>query len=394
MTGRGAGPEGRRAWRFGLYAGAWAFVGVLFVVPLIAQALAERRGVPWSRVTSDLLCWGIWGLLLPPIWWLSRRFPWRRDRLLHWIPIHLAGGLAISAVFVVLLEVKDGIVAALFDAGAPFSPLGPSGGTVSSPLGLPGGTVFNPLADLPGYLYGGFEFFLLPYFAIVASVHAFGAFQRRRRRELNVSRLETRLVQAHLEVLKMQLRPHFLFNTLNAISALMHRDVDAADRMITLLSDLLRMSLVDDERHLVALEDELEFLNRYLAIEKIRFRDRLEVELDVGSGCLAAQVPRLILQPLVENSIRHGIAMRSAAGKVAIRARRRGDRLALEVWDDGPGIPDGVLLREGVGLTNTRARLEQIYGGDHRFELANAEVGGLEVRLEIPFEEQARSGIG
>lgn len=365
------GPEGRPAWRVSLYAGAWAFVGVLFVVPRIAQALADAQGIPWSRVTSDLLSWGIWGLLLPPIWWLSQRFPWRRDKLLHWFPIHLAAGLAISAVFVVLLEVKDGIVAALFDGGA-----------------------FKPLADLPGYLYGGFELFLLPYFAIVASIHAFGTLKRRRRRELNVSRLETRLVQANLEVLKMQIRPHFLFNTLNAISALMHRDVDAADRMIVLLSDLLRMSLVDDQRHLVTLEDELEFLNRYLAIEKIRFRDRLEVEIDVGPGCLAAQVPRLILQPLVENSIRHGIAMRSAAGTVAIRGQRRGDRLALVVWDDGPGIPDGAVRREGVGLTNTRARLQQIYGGDHRFELVNAEAGGLEVRLEIPFEEQPRPGMG
>ena len=119
----------------------------------------------------------------------------------------------------------------------------------------------------------------------------------------------------------MQLQPHFLFNTLNAISALMHRDVDAADRMISLLSDLLRFSLERDDRHQVSLAAELEFLNRYLAIEKIRFRDRLAVEIDVEPPCLAAQVPRLILQPLVENSIKHGIAMRSAAGRIAIRAR-------------------------------------------------------------------------
>lgn len=372
MREAGQSAGGRPRWRFSLYGGAWAFVGVLFVVPLIAQALADRREIPWDRVTSELLSWAIWGLLLPPIWWLSRRFPWRRDRLLGWIPIHLAGGITISAVFVVLLEVKDEIVAALYGSGAT------SGAT----------------RHLQGYLYGGFELFLLPYFAIVASIHAYDLFQRRRRRELNVSRLETRLVQAHLEVLKMQLRPHFLFNTLNAVSALMHRDVDAADRMIALLSDLLRMSLDQDERHQVPLDNELEFLSRYLAIERIRFRDRLEVEIDVAAGCLAAQVPRLILQPLVENSIRHGIAMRSAAGKVAIRARRQGDRLALMVWDDGPGIPEGTVLREGVGLTNTRARLEQFYGGDHRFELVNADAGGLEVHLEIPFEERSRPGMG
>lgn len=360
-------------WCWVVYGGAWAFVGVLFVVPMIAQSLADSREIPWSRIVSDLLSWTIWGLLLPSIWWLSRRFPFERSRLASRIPIHLAGGLLISSIFVVLLEIKDEIVDALFSAETPLA----------------------PLRDIEGYLYGGLEFFLLPYFAIVALVHALGRFQQHRRRELKASRLETRLVQAHLEVLKMQLRPHFLFNTLNAISSLMHRDVDAADRMITLLSDLLRMSLDQDERHQVTLQNELDFLNRYLAIEQIRFRDRLAVEIEVEPECLAVQVPRLILQPLVENSIRHGIAMRSAAGRVAIRGRREGERLLLTVWDDGPGLPgEGVVLREGLGLSNTRARLQQIYGSDHRFDLRNAAGGGLEVLLDIPFEERSRLAVG
>ncbi len=209
--------------------------------------------------------------------------------------------------------------------------------------------------------------------------------------ELAASRLESQLAQANLRMLKMQLHPHFLFNTLNAISSLMHSDVEAADRMIVRLSDLLRMALEKDDRHQVPLESELDFLHRYLAIEQIRFRDRLKVDIDVEPVCLPAQVPRLILQPLVENAIRHGIAMRSAAGRLAIRARRRGARLELSVADDGPGLPPNRPLRPGVGLANTQARLAQLYGGDGSLELVDGEGGGFEVVVEIPFEKQPRA---
>ena len=252
---------------------------------------------------------------------------------------------------------------------------------------------FEILQLLPGYLLGGIELFLLPYFAIVAVIHALSYYNKYRARQLKTTRLEAQLALAHLEVLKMQLQPHFLFNTLNAISALMHRDVEAADRMISLLSDLLRFSLEKDNRHQVSLQAELEFLNRYLAIEKIRFRDRLMIDEDVEAPCMMAQVPRLILQPLVENSIKHGIAMRSAAGRISIRARRQGGRLDLQVTDDGPGLPD-TSIREGVGIANTRARLEQIYGDDHHFELRNGHTGGVQVHLEIPFEEYPRITAG
>ncbi|MCG8458675.1 MAG: histidine kinase, partial [Holophagales bacterium] len=236
----------------------------------------------------------------------------------------------------------------------------------------------------------GLEYNLVVYFGIMATIQAFLYHTRFRRRELKASRLEAQLAMARLEVLKMQLHPHFPFNTLNAISALMHRDVHAADRMITLLSDLLRLSLDKDDRHQVPLGNELEFLERYLAIEKIRFRDRLVVRMDIDPSCLEAQVPRLILQPLVENSIRHGIAVHSAASLVAVRARRKGNRLDLSVSDDGPGMSSGKPSREGVGLANTRARLEQLYGDDHRFALERAETGGLRVHMEIPFEEAPR----
>ena len=363
----GSTPAGGRGWRFGLYAGGWTLVGLFFVSPIIARALAEQAPVPWVEVLSTFLDWYIWGLLFPLIWWVSETFPLGRRKLLSRIPIHLACGVIVSLIFVLLMLVKSSLLAGL---GA---------GQVS----------FANIRRLSAYLLGGIELFLLPYFAIVAFLHAVSYYNKYRERQLKTTRLEAQLALAHLDMLKMQLQPHFLFNTLNAISALMHRDVDAADRMISLLSDLLRFSLEKDDRHQVSLQSELEFLNRYLAIEKIRFRDRLTVDLDVDSECMPAQVPRLILQPLVENSIKHGIAMRSAAGHIGIRGRHAGDRLRIEISDDGPGLT-GQKIREGIGLANTRARLDQIYGGDHRFELRNGDAGGVVAHLEIPFEETAR----
>ena len=357
----------RGRWRFGIYVGGWTLIGLFFVSPIIAQALASQAEIPWAKVLSTFLDWYIWGLLFPLIWWVSDRFPLGRTKLLSRIPIHLACGLVVSLIFVVLMTIKNSFLTGLG----------------------PGEVSFANLHGLSGYLLGGIEVFLLPYFAIVAFLHAVSYYTKYRARQLKTTRLEAQLALAHLDMLKMQLQPHFLFNTLNAISALMHRDVDAADRMISLLSDLLRFSLEKDDRHQVTLQAELEFLNRYLAIEKIRFRDRLTIDVDVDAECMAAQVPRLILQPLVENSIKHGIAMRSAAGHIGIRGRRYGHRLEIQISDDGPGL-SGQAIREGIGLANTHARLEQIYGSDHRFELRNADVGGVEAHLEIPFEETAR----
>ncbi|MEM7352493.1 MAG: histidine kinase [Acidobacteriota bacterium] len=368
----GAGPDlKRRRWRWTLYVGCWTFIGLFFISPIIANSLANQHGIRWGEVLSEFLNWYLWGLLFPLIWWVSRRFSFERRKLASRIPIHLASGLIVSLIYVTLMLLKNSIVTSF------------SLGKLS----------FDLLKGIPGYLLGGFEWFLVPYFGIVAFIHAVSYYEKYRERQLKTTRLEAQLALAHLEVLKMQLQPHFLFNTLNAISALMHRDVDAADRMISLLSDLLRLSLEKDNRHQVSLQSEIEFLNRYLAIEKIRFRDRLKIEEDIEAICMAAQVPRLILQPLVENSIKHGIAMRSAAGRISIRARRLGERLNIQVSDDGPGLPSST-IREGVGLANTRARLKQIYGDDHHFELRNGHTDGVHVHLEIPFEENPRIAEG
>ena len=223
---------------------------------------------------------------------------------------------------------------------------------------------------------------LLVYCIIVLLSHASSYYQRYREGELRAS-------QAQLQALKMQLHPHFLFNSLHSISALIHSDPEAADRMIARLGDFLRMTLDSSAVQEVPLRQELDFLNCYLDIERIRFRDRLTTRLDVDPRTLGCRVPNLILQPIVENAIRHGIAVRSAPGHVEVRAERRGDVLRLQVRDNGPGLPTRPAPTKsegGVGLSNTHARLAQLYGTAYHFEMADAPEGGTIVTLEIPFQ--------
>jgi LytS/YehU family sensor histidine kinase len=189
----------------------------------------------------------------------------------------------------------------------------------------------------------------------------------------------------------MQLNPHFLFNTLHSISSLMHKDVEAADRMIMRLSDLLRAALSSADTQEVSLRKELELLQLYLGIEQIRFGDRLSVQMNVADEALDAQVPNLILQPLVENAIRHGIEPRARPGKIELHACRQADALSLAVCDNGKGIPDAKPAREGVGLSNTRERLRELYGEAHRFELRQGAEGGLRVEMTIPYRSENES---
>jgi two-component system LytT family sensor kinase len=215
-------------------------------------------------------------------------------------------------------------------------------------------------------------------------LHSRNYYLRLRDEELKASRLEAQLAQARLDALKMQLQPHFLFNSLNAIAALQGEDIEAAQKMMARLADFLRMTLENSGSPEVALSREIDFLSRYLEIERIRFPDRLAVDMRIDPDTLDAQVPNLILQPIVENAIRHGIAQKATPGRVEISSCRRSLSLLLRVRDTGPGL-GARPSREGVGLTNTRARLNQMYGAQSRLSLADAPGGGLEVMIEIPF---------
>ncbi len=229
----------------------------------------------------------------------------------------------------------------------------------------------------------------LIYAAIVAGTHAWLYYREAQSRELRTSQLEAMLAETRLQMLSMQLQPHFLFNTLNTIAELVHDKPEAAERMIGGLSHLLRETLHAGLVDRVPLDQELALLDRYVEIQRGRFGDRLDVQVSVGDAARHALVPSLLLQPLVENAIKHGIGARARAGRIEISAARDGDRLVIEVRDDGSGVPPGA-VKEGVGLGNCRARLQTMYGArDHELTIANRPGGGAVVRISLPWQTAA-----
>jgi signal transduction histidine kinase len=224
------------------------------------------------------------------------------------------------------------------------------------------------------------------YWVVVSIVHALTYYRRSQERERKALELEARLADAKLQALRMQLHPHFLFNTLNAISTLVHRDPRAADEMIGNLSELLRATL-DTSEAKIPLRQELGFLDRYLEIQQVRFGERLRIEKEIDAAALEAQVPTLILQPLVENAVRHGIEPQTEPGLVRIVARREGDLLRLTIQNSGLPAKPGPKTREGIGLPNTQARLREMYGDLGRMTLTSGSEGGFTVDLEIPYHE-------
>jgi sensor histidine kinase YesM len=300
----------------------------------------------------NLGAWYLWGLLAPGIIWLARRVPLEREHWARSSTIHLIAGIGVALLKWWLDNLFRHYILGL-------------------PVGLP--------------LILVFQSNLLTYSILVTATQGYLYYRRYRQGELRSAELTAQLAQAELQALRMQLHPHFLFNTLNSIATLIHKDPDAADRMTARLSDLLRLTLENVGVQEAPLAQELEFLERYLEIERIRFSDRRVVRMDASTYLLDASTPYLILQPLVENAIRHGIAARSSPGCISVRAVRDGDMLVLEVKDDGPGILSAAASKNGIGISSTRARLEKLYGDAHVFELRNAEGGGLAVKLVFPF---------
>ena len=231
------------------------------------------------------------------------------------------------------------------------------------------------------------DWLLMTYTTVVGVTYAMGYYHEVQARTVREANLQTRLVEQRLRTLEAELHPHFLFNTLHAISTLVHTNPDSADRMISRLSDLLRLTFDRSGAPRVSLHEELEFLQKYLEIEQTRFQDRLTVRFDIDPRTLDAEVPRLILQPIVENSIKHGVSPRSGPGLIQISSRIDQDRLWLEVRDNGVGLSGSARtqFRSGVGLANTRDRLECLYGDAHRLEFSEGD-GGLTVRIALPVQ--------
>jgi two-component system LytT family sensor kinase len=330
-------------------------------------------------------------LICSPLYlWLARRFPiyqrhWLRNLALHFL---ITAALIILTGFISYrLLPRPTNNAPPRAERSPSSPASANDKVPAEPSRSAAPAGFR-VPDLKSYLLFRFITESLPFLALIALVHAFEFHRRYRLREFETVRLQAQLTQSRLEALTAQLQPHFLFNTLQGISTLMHRDVKAADAMLSRLSDLLRQTLQRQDRQEVSLGEELELLDHYIEISCERFKDRLIFERDISADSRHALVPFFILQPLVENALQHGIARRAGVGRVAISAARHDETLHLSVTDDGPGLANEgrEFPREGIGLSNTRQRLRQLYGDEQSLTLEPSDEGGVRVKLIIPFQ--------
>ncbi len=354
-----------------IYAGAWAFFGAISSVKVYYTQLLWDKPITWElafrrsfkEVFSYAFC--VLGVL-----WLCGRLRMGVGRRTRWILLHVLGAALFSVAHLTLVS--------WLESGER---------SVQTGETLTFAYLFGQLSV--HYALSNF----VEYWVIVFAHLGWQYYQGYRERERQASALATELVQARLQALRMQINPHFLFNTLNTISALIHENPDAADRMIVRLSGLLRRTLDRGDVQEVPLREELDFLKSYLEIEQMRFPDRLTVTFDIEPKTNELHVPHLILQPLVENALRHGILPREEPGRVVISAALTGgDTLELRVWNNGNGLSDlsapsdssDKSHREGIGLKNVRSRLAQLYGGAQEFTLGNATGGGVEARIRIP----------
>src|SRR5215470_14841760 len=352
-----------------IFAG-WTFLAFLFSGPQMIQAIRlHRAAAGWDSVIGELLFSYLWLGLTPLVIWLSKTFRIEGGRRLKSVSIHVLASVVFLLVQVLLFTV------------------------ISIPFGW--------YANLTPFWNRYFLLILnftpsnvMFYWGVVVIEHALDYYRKLQERELRASQLEAQLAQSQLQVLKMQLHPHFLFNTLNAISALIRESPDEADEMVSRLGDLLRMTLETAGIQEVPFKKELEFLKHYLDIEQTRFQDRLKVEMVIEPETLDGLVPSMILQPLVENSVRHGVAPRPEGGCIKITAWRHHSLLRVEVEDDGPGLSGDAPVKERVGLSNTRARVRNLYGDEHGLKLRQAAGGGLVVSLSIPFRTTSDNSNG
>jgi two-component system, LytTR family, sensor kinase len=357
--------------RAALLFGGWTLVSVIFAAVSYAAAIGENNkefGFV-SALRLNLVQFYLWAILSPLLFKFSRRFP------IEFRPLNFRNLLLYFPAVISFAGIHQTVHLAILWSITPRWR-----------------QQFPALIDCyRAYFAFGFYIDLIIASLIVVAVHALLYYQNFRASELAQSSLKTQLAQSQLRALKMQLHPHFLFNTLHSISSLVLEDPPKANSMIARLGDFLRLTLENSDQQLVTLKEETEFLRCYLDIEQVRFGDRLTVALELEPQTLSAQVPHLILQPVVENAIQHAIAPHATRGHINIEARRLNGLLRLEVRDNGPGITSNSdwLGMKGVGLSNVRARLDQIYGSDFRFELINVRDGGLVVVMEIPFQREA-----
>jgi sensor histidine kinase YesM len=338
--------------------------------------MSARAGSPlsWGRsVGATMPSWFVLAALVPFVVAVARRFPLESLRRWSTVIAHLFAAIVYALLNLIITGWISDFV--LYD-------------------GLPFGFLTNLWRLLGQY----FTVVMVQYFSVVGVYYAFMYNKRYREKvlaaaelEMRASQLEASLSRANLEALRMQLNPHFLFNTLNTVSVLaLKGEKQRVSRMVSRLSDLLRLSLEND-RQTLSLREELEFLERYLEIEQVRFKDRLSVTVEVEPAAYDAEVPSLMLQPIVENAVKYGFSQTIGPGEIRIECRVRGEMVEIDVSDTGPGLPDSRVHSgsTGVGLANTKARLAQLYGGNYTLELVNRPEGGAQVRVRFPFSPAA-----
>lgn len=353
------------AWKkWSLVLALWTVLAVSYAASAVISGRAEGQSTGWGRpLTWTFIDFYLWMFMTPLVAWLGRvtaRGNWGR-----FFAIHVPAGLALATAQVLL-------TLTLY-----WSICGPSPSMKDMTFGA---------FVLMQFVYNAHLSFIT-YWVLLVLLRAIDSQQRLRDERLRNSHLETQLVQSQLQTLRVQLQPHFLFNTLNAISALALADPMQARLMISRLSDFLRLTLEERHAQQVPLSRELEFLECYLGIQQVRFQDRLVTHMDVAGDTVRALVPNMILQPLVENALRHGLLDKPERGTLHIVTRRHGDDLHVQVDDDGLGLPpEGA--KDGIGLGNTRTRLDMLFGDSATLELSRRADGGTRVEMRFPYREQ------
>jgi signal transduction histidine kinase len=351
----------KKYWKVaGVIVGCWLFMALLFTPQTYLSNLRSPTPLTWGQAFfATLILFQVWSVLTPLLLWLGARFPLERHRLWRNLGIHvlLSGPVALAHIW--LLQIANNLLLTWLRS-------------------------YEPPLPVTTLLVGLGATNIMVYWGIVAVSQAVNYFRKYQEREF-------RLAQAQLQVLRMQLHPHFLFNTLNAIAELVHSDPKAADRCIVSVSELLRFSLESHRTQEVTLKEEIDFLEKYIEIQQMLMRDRLRVRLNVEPETLDASVPNMLLQPLVENAIKHGLSPRAEGGNIEVYARRLDGKLYVEITDDGLGMQEEQ-NGHGVGLVNTRERLKHLYGHAHSFNLSSFPGRGVTIRISLPFREAENKG--
>lgn len=356
----------------------WRVVLLIWLIPasiavlqsVASYALRGALAAEWPYAALQFPRWMSWALVTPMVFSLARRFPIRSPGLVKAVAVHFLAAMLISAVIETVWLQASIMVS---------QRLNPAETVNMSMAAIVSITVLSRILGA-----------LFTYAALLGVAVAMQYQQRLREREIQAVELQAQVANAQVHALKMQVHPHFLFNTLHAVTVLIREDPLMAVRMVTRLGDLLRLTLSRAQSAEVSLGKELEILMLYLEIERIRFQDRLQVNYDVDPAVVGAQLPDLILQPLVENAIKHGIGARAGRGVIDVKARREGTWLVVEIHDDGAGLRKNQIQHDGIGLATTRARLERMYGREHEFSLSSRDAGGGCIsRIRIPYKVAA-----